>query len=374
MAEPTDTGDLRLADLKWMRRALQLAREGEGHVEPNPMVGCVLTRDDELVGEGWHRKFGGPHAEIEALRDAKQAGRDPRGSTAYVTLEPCCHHGKTPPCSQALIDAGVARVVIAMRDPFPKVNGGGVAQLTAAGIEVEVGLCEQEAEQLNAPYLCRLQLQRPWVIAKWAMSLDGKIATRTGDSQWISGEASRREVHALRGRVDSILVGVGTALADNPLLTARPAGPRTACRVVCDGQLRLPLDYQLVQTAPEPPTLIACSEDADRGRGTALQQLGVEVWRGPNDREQRLRELLAELGRREFTNVMVEGGGQLLGALAAASLIDEAHVYVAPLLIGGADAPTPLGDPGAERLVDAARLEVVSREPFGDDIRIIARR
>src|SRR5215217_9762955 len=208
-----------------MRHALALAEKGRGFVEPNPMVGAVLLDSaGQLAGEGWHQKFGGPHAEVFALAEA---GDRARGGTLVVTLEPCCHHGKTPPCTDAVLKAGIARVVAAMADPFPKVAGGGLAILRGAGVDVSVGLCEVEAVALNAPYLKLLRTGRPWVHAKWAMTLDGKIATRTGDSKWISGEESRRRVHELRGRMDAIVVGRGTVVADDPLLTARPAGPRT---------------------------------------------------------------------------------------------------------------------------------------------------
>src|SRR5919197_3355884 len=212
------------SDLDWMSRALELAERGRGFVEPNPLVGAVVVRDGRVVGEGWHRRYGEAHAEVNALAAAGEAAR---GATLYVTLEPCCHHGKTPPCTDAVLRAGVRRVVAAMADPFPQVAGQGVAQLRAAGVEVEVGVCEREARELNAPYLTLLAEGRPYVHAKWAMSLDGKIATRGGDSRWISGPASREVVHRLRGRVDAILVGAGTVRADDPLLTARPLGPRT---------------------------------------------------------------------------------------------------------------------------------------------------
>src|SRR5262245_52454147 len=241
----------------WMRRALELAERGRGAVEPNPLVGAVLVRDGALVGEGWHQRYGGPHAEVHALAAAGPAAR---GATLHVTLEPCCHPGKTPPCTDAVLAAGVARVVAAMSDPFPRVAGGGLARLRAAGLEVEVGLCEAEACRLNAPYLKLLSRGRPWVHAKWAMTLDGKMATRTGDSKWIRGGGSRRLVHELRGRVDAVVVGLGTALADDPALTARPPGPRVATRVVLDGRGALPGDLQVVRTAPETPTLIATTE------------------------------------------------------------------------------------------------------------------
>src|SRR5436305_1406899 len=211
-----------MSDHTWMRRALELAERGRGFVEPNPLVGAVVVRDGSVVGEGWHRRYGEAHAEVNALA---QAGEAARGATLYVTLEPCCHVGKTPPCTDAVLAAGISRVVAAMADPFPKVAGGGIARLRAAGVAVAVGLGESEARRLNAPYLKLLATGRPYVHAKWAMTLDGKIATRTGDSRWISNEASRRVVHAMRGRMDAILVGIGTALVDDPSLTAPPPRP-----------------------------------------------------------------------------------------------------------------------------------------------------
>ncbi len=239
-------------DSYWMRRALAEATRGLGRVEPNPMVGAVVVRDGQLVGVGHHARFGGPHAEIEAL---VQAGNLARGATLYLTLEPCCHFGKTPPCTDAVLDAGVARVVAAMRDPFPRVAGGGLARLRAAGLVVEVGLGANAARRLNAPYLKRLATGLPYVTAKWAMTLDGKTATASGDSRWISGPRSRALVHELRGRMDAILVGIGTALADDPELTARPSGPRQPARVVLDGACRLPATSRLAQTGTRGPRL-----------------------------------------------------------------------------------------------------------------------
>src|SRR5579871_1062456 len=241
-----------MLDPLFMSRALELARRGQGFVEPNPMVGCVLATDEGVVGEGWHRRFGGAHAEVEALT---VAGSRARGATAYLTLEPCSHFGKTPPCAPALIEAGVRRVVVAMEDPFPEVAGKGLALLRSTGVDVEVGLMRDEAAWLNAPYLRRVVDRRPWIIAKWAMTLDGKIATRTGDSQWISGRPSREIVHQLRARVDAVIVGRGTAERDDPLLTARPADgnvARVATRIVVDGGAKLSSTSQLVQTARAP--------------------------------------------------------------------------------------------------------------------------
>ncbi len=353
-------------DRQVMLRALEFAARGRGYVEPNPLVGCVVVREGRIVGRGWHQRFGGPHAEVEALASAGDQGR---GAELYVTLEPCCHHGKTPPCTQAILQAGVTRVVAAMADPFPQVAGGGLAELAAAGVRVEVGCCEAEAKRLNAPYLMLLSQARPWVIAKWAMTLDGRIATRTGDSRWISSEASRAIVHQLRGRVDAILVGRGTAEADDPLLTARPAGPRTAVRIVADRRAKLASTSQLVRTAREAPVLVAAGPEASAEDIARLRSAGCEVFvcAGASDGE-RLQALLAEVGRRRFTNLLVEGGAGLLGAFFDARLIDEVQVFIAPKLIGGNAAPGPLGGLGWEQMSAAVELTELQVERVGPDL------
>ena len=247
-----------------MRRALELAERGQGSVEPNPAVGAVIVNDSgQILGEGWHQVFGGPHAEVYTLA---AAGHAARGATLFVTLEPCCHFGKTPPCSKALIAAGIRQVIVAMRDPAPHVDGGGIQELRDAGIDVEVGLLEREAMRLVAPFVQLTLNRRPWFHAKWAMTLDGKIASRTGQSQWITNEASRAVVHRLRGRMDAILVGIGTAIADDPLLTARPAGSRVATRIVIDSRLRIPPDSQLVRTVSQSPVLLITTPQASTQR------------------------------------------------------------------------------------------------------------
>jgi diaminohydroxyphosphoribosylaminopyrimidine deaminase/5-amino-6-(5-phosphoribosylamino)uracil reductase len=353
-------------DLWHMRRALELAVGGQGLVEPNPMVGCVVVEGAEVIGEGWHRRFGGPHAEIEALR---LAGRRAQGATMYVTLEPCCHEGKTPPCTRAVAEAGIGRLVVAQRDPFPQVAGGGLGELRSAGIDVELGLLEHEARQLNAPYLKLLETGRPWIIAKWAMTLDGKTATRTGSSRWISGDESRRIVHQLRGRVDAIVVGSATARLDDPLLTARPPGPRTALRVVMDTRASLSSESQLVQTAREVPVLVAVGPDAPDDDRRRLEDAGCEVFVcKAQDHSARLNELLDELGRRRATNVLVEGGGRLAGSLMDSGQIDEVHVFIAPKLIGGAEAPSPIGGTGLETMGDALALGRLEFQQSGDDL------
>ena len=354
-----------------MARALELARRGEGLVEPNPMVGCVITDDDEVIGEGWHRRFAFAHAEVEALA---AAGPRARGATAYVTLEPCCHFGKTPPCTQALIAAGIRRVVAALADPFPQISGRGFSELTAAGIEVEIGLMESEARRLNAPYLKRVATGRPWVIAKWAMTLDGKLATRSGDSRWISGPESREIVHQLRGRVDAILIGRGTAVADDPLLTARPPGPRTATRIVLDSRAALDASSQLVRTARDTPLLIATGPEATESDRARLAAAGCEVFVcDAADHRGRLSQLLDELGRRQMTNVLVEGGSHLLGSLFDAREIDEVHVFIAPKLCGGQAAPTPIAGEGVDRMADSLALDDLQIQHVGADLYLSGR-
>ena len=354
-----------------MARALQLAAQGQGAVEPNPLVGCIIAHGAEIVGEGWHRRYGGPHAEIEALRIASNRAQ---GATLYVTLEPCCHHGKTPPCTDAIIAAGIRRVVAAQRDPFAEVNGQGARTLEAAKITVEFGVGESEARRLNAPYLKLLTHQRAWVIGKWAMTLDGKLASRNGDSRWISNETSRRIVHELRGRVDAILVGSGTVRADDPLLTARPAGPRTALRVVLDSRGAIEPGSQLVKTARDVPVLIAVTDSVLANRRRALEQAGCELFvvSGVNELE-RIDSLLAELGRRRMTNILVEGGNRLLGAFFDAGAVDEAHVFIAPKLLGGSSALSPIGGQGSSKMSDSWRLESPQIRQLDGDVYVSGR-
>lgn len=349
-----------------MRRALEIAQFGVGLVEPNPAVGAVIVDDNlRLLGEGWHDRFGGPHAEVAAVLQAQGAAR---GATLYVTLEPCCHFGKkTPPCAQAVIAAGIKRVVIAMSDPHPKVAGQGIRKLREANIDVEVGMLEADAQRLTAPFCKLVERGLPYVHAKWAMTLDGRMASRTGASKWISNEVSRAVVHQLRGRMDAVVIGIGTALADNPLLTARPSGPRLATRVVLDSHARLPVDSQLVTTVGQAPVLVVVGVDAPAEQIAALQERGVEVFRpapspeGNRNGRPALVPLLQELGRRQMTNVLVEGGAEVLAAFFDAQLVDEVHVFIAPKLLGGDAAKSPLsgfGRPTPAPLPDVAPAEV----------------
>ena len=350
-----------------MLRAIALAGRGRGRVEPNPTVGCVVVRNGRVVGEGYHRRFGGPHAEVDALR---RLPGTPRGATLYVSLEPCCHQAKTPPCTDAIIRAGIARVVVGAGDPNPLVHGKGLRALRRAGITVGVGVCRSEAAECLAPFATRLRLQRPYVIAKWAQSLDGKLATRTGDAKWISGEASRREAHRLRARVDAILVGLGTVLADDPMLDARGVRVlRRALRVAIDTKLGIPLDCRLVATATDLPTLVLTSlASAKTPKARRLQERGVEVV-GCRTRAGRvaLSDGLRRLAAREVTNLMVEGGPTVLTALLEADLVDEAMVFTAPILIGGSSAPSAMRGKGAMTVSASIRPRAVQSRRCGDD-------
>ena len=356
-------------DATYMKRALTLAKRGEGRVEPNPMVGCVLVRDGGVVGEGWHRKFGQAHAEVEAIR---AAGHAARGASAFVTLEPCAHTGKTPPCVEALCEAGVARVAVAMVDPYEQVAGRGIERLRDAGIAVQVGLMEAEASRLNRPFIKRVTRKLPWAIAKWAQTLDGRIATRTGDSKWISGEQARQWVHRLRARVDAVMVGIGTVIADDPQLTARNVTVRRpAARVVIDPSLRIAMQSKLVQSANETPVLIACRPDAAAGREAAsLRSAGITIMPTPTiDHRLDLRAVMHALCEdHAATNVLIEGGGRLIGEAIAQGVVDEAAVFVAPKLLGDDDAVGAVTGWSFERIAEARVLSLESTRRVGDDV------
>lgn len=351
----------------YMQRALALAAQGKGRVSPNPMVGAILAKEGSIVGEGFHPHAGGDHAEVVALQ---AAGRAARGAVLYITLEPCCHYGKTPPCTEALIEAGITRVAVATLDPNPLVAGKGVRRLREAGIAVEMGPLGQEAVRLNEAYFKYIQTRRPFVILKAALSLDGKLATRTGDSRWITGERARRRVHQLRNEVDAVLTGIGTVVKDDPLLTTRldTPGVRDPLRVIVDSRARLPLSAQLLKTSSRPP-LVAVGPDAPQNRCDVLKKAGAEVVVIPRgDGGLSLPDLMAILGRREVTSVMIEGGGRLSTSALQAGIVDKVILMIAPMLIGGTTAPTLLQGEGVEKLSEAFRLQEVKVEPLGDDL------
>ncbi|HEX9465496.1 MAG TPA: bifunctional diaminohydroxyphosphoribosylaminopyrimidine deaminase/5-amino-6-(5-phosphoribosylamino)uracil reductase RibD [Alphaproteobacteria bacterium] len=350
-----------------MRAALQLARRNLGAVWPNPAVGCVLVRAGAVVGRGWTQRGGRPHAETVALA---LAGAAAAGATAYVTLEPCSHHGQTPPCANALIAAKVARVVAAVEDPDPRVSGGGFAALRQAGIALETGVLAEEAAELNAGFFLRVREGRPLVTLKAATTLDGRIATHAGESKWITGEAARHRAHVLRTQHDAVLVGVGTALADDPQLTARLPGlaARSPVRILLDPRLRLPLTAQLIQTANKVPTWIACYADSDRSRRDVLTDCGVElIDLKPSGDRPDMQEMLQALAARGITRVLVEGGGRVAGALLGDGLVDRLVWFRAGSIIGG-DGTAVAAAFGVDRLAAAPRFKRLSVEPCGDDL------
>ena len=351
----------------YMARALELAWDAVGRTSPNPPVGAVVVRDGRVSGEGSTQPAGEAHAEVVALR---QAGNLARGSTMYVTLEPCSHYGRTPPCTDAIIAAGVTEVHASMIDPNPLVGGSGVERLRKAGVAVQLWEGRSNAEELAAPHAKFTTTSRPLVTAKFAMSLDGKIATRTGDSKWITSVEARSYVHELRARSDAIMAGIGTVIADNPQLTARrPDGtpfPHQPLRVIVDSNGRLPLDSSLLQQAGS--TLVVMANDLQNVRAD-LESAGAEVLMATGgDGRVDLGALLDELGRREITSVFVEGGGTLLGSIFDRRMADRVVAFVAPVIIGGEAAPSPVGGEGTERMADILRLTDVGIETFGDDV------
>lgn len=365
-----------------MAVAIQASKNGQGAVEPNPMVGCVIVADDQVIGLGWHEKYGGPHAEINAIASVKAELKDKiAGATAYVSLEPCSHQGKTGPCCDAFIAAKIGRVVVAVVDPNPQVAGQGIKKMQAAGIEVVTGVLAERAEVVLAPYLKlkRTRTGLPWVIAKWAMTIDGRIATASGDSQWISNEKSRKRVHDLRRRVDAVMVGIGTALADDPMLNPRPMGNRVVTRVVVDSAVRIPLDSKLVKTANEFPTLIAVDGEQAKSQAdkiAGLKAAGCQVWQSDSgqDQDERLLELLKHLASNGVTNLMVEGGGQILGALNDLAQIDEIHLFTGAKLLGGQNARSPVAGTGPSLMNAATQLQLQQVERIDDDVYSIYRR
>ena len=369
-ANPPSAQDL---DVRSMRAALALARRGLGTVWPNPAVGCVLVKQGRVVGRGWTQPGGRPHGETEALR---RAGEDARGATAYVSLEPCCHWGQTPPCVDTLIAAGVRRVVVPLEDPDPRVAGGGLHRLKAAGLDVETGLCAAEAAEVNAGFFSRLRLGRPLVTLKLGTTLDGRIATASGESQWITGPPARERAHALRAVHDAIMVGTGTALADDPQLTCRLPGlaHRSPVRVVIDRHLRMPPTMQLVASAREVPTWVLTSLSADPLRRQALADGDVTLIEieGDSNADIDLATALATLGERGITRLLVEGGGRLAAALVRARLVDRLVWVHAPLLIGNDGVPA-IADLGLEVLADAPHFERLSAEVVGDDVLTVFR-
>ncbi len=373
MTVVTDTDRLHLA------RAIELAGRGVGAVKPNPVVGAVIARDGEVLGEGWHERFGSAHAEVNAIEACGMA--DLAGATLYVSLEPCCHEGKTPPCTEAIVQAGIARVVVGSDDPTEKAAGRGLGILRDEGVEVVVadGELATRARLLNQAFRKHARTGRPWVLFKSAMTLDGKVATRAGDSQWISGEASRELAHQWRASVDAVVVGIGTALADDPQLTARPEG-NPACpseqprRVVFDALARLPSDSRLLAAAAEIPLTVVVSRAAARADTDALEAAGADVLVATGENEPaRVRSALDQLGQLGVASLLLEGGPHLAGAFLDAGEIDEIRLFLAPLLFGGRTARDPLEGEGVERIDDAVRALTFDCARVGEDLLVSAR-
>jgi diaminohydroxyphosphoribosylaminopyrimidine deaminase / 5-amino-6-(5-phosphoribosylamino)uracil reductase len=360
-----------------LRRALELAEGGRGRVSPNPLVGAVLVRDGEVIGEGFHAELGGLHAERAALEDCRARGSTPQGSALYVTLEPCAHTGRQPPCTEAILEAEIARVVYASEDPTEKASGRGPGMLRDGGVDVELagGPEAGAARLLNQPFRKRARTGRPLVTYKAAMSLDGRVASPTGDSRWISSVESRELVHRWRAECDAVAVGIGTALADDPLLTARVEGAaRQPARVVFDSTARLPLDSALVNSIDEAPLFVVCAPEAASARRDALEDAGAEVIVAPGRTPRaRLEAALDELGRREIQDLFVEGGPTFAGSLFDADAIDEIRFFIAPVLVGAAGARAALEGEGAVRIADGVRPLNTSFEQVGEDMLVRAR-
>jgi diaminohydroxyphosphoribosylaminopyrimidine deaminase/5-amino-6-(5-phosphoribosylamino)uracil reductase len=362
-------------DRRHLARAIEIAEHGRGRVSPNPLVGAVIVRDGTVLAEGFHREYGAQHAEVEAIRAA--GDEDLTGATMYVSLEPCCHHGKTPPCTDAIRAAGINRVVVGSDDPSEHASGRGLGILRDDGVEVEVaeGELATRARLLNQPFRKRARTGRPWVLFKSAMTLDGKVATRAGDSKWISGEASRHRAHHWRAECDAVVVGIGTALADDPQLTARIEGVhRQPRRVVFDALARLPLDSQLVRDARETPLTVVVSRAARRRSSDALETHGVDVLVAPGANEPaRVLSALDQLGAAGIGSILLEGGPHLAGAFLDAGEIDEIRLFLAPIVLGGKTARDPLEGEGVDVIAGAVRALTLDCERVGEDLLVSAR-
>lgn len=359
-------------DERYMRRALALAEYGAGGVNPNPLVGAVLVKDGRVAGEGWHEKCGGLHAERNALKNRTESVC---GATMYVTLEPCCHYGRTPPCTEAILQHKIARVVVGCLDPNEKVAGQGVEILRAHGVAVDTGVLEAECRRQNEVFMHYITTKRPFVVLKYAMTLDGKIAAHTGDSRWVSGPESRAHTHEMRNRLSAIMVGIGTVLADDPMLSCRMGikySPlrvgRDPIRVVCDSHLRIPLDSTLVRTARAIPLIVA-HVDGSREKEEALRAAGADVWRcAARDGRVDLCGLMARLGGAQIDSVLLEGGGALHWAALEAGVVQKVQAYIAPKLIGGAGAKSPVGGAGFAKMADALALRDTKLTQLGSDL------
>ena len=363
---------------EFMRHAIELAKKGDGFTNPNPMVGAVIVRDGQVIGQGYHRRYGGLHAERDALASlshnnaAGSPAGEADGATIYVTLEPCCHHGKQPPCTEAIIESGISRVVIGSRDPNPLVAGKGVQILRDAGIEVIEDCLRDECDAVNPVFFKYITTKKPYVVLKYAMTMDGKIATRTGASKWITGEESRMEVQRLRHRYMAIMAGIGTVLADDPMLNVRVEGLKSPVRVICDSGLRIPMDSNIVKTAKEYRTIVAyCEQNKLREKPGMLNDAGITTIPTPSDNGHvDLGYLMEYLGQQGIDSVLAEGGGTLNDSLIRAGLADRIEVFIAPKVFGGADAKSPVEGIGTVAVDDAARFSLMDIRRHGEDIQL----
>lgn len=360
---------------EYMKRALLLAENGIGRVNPNPLVGAVLVREGRIIGEGWHQAYGQAHAEVNAVNNAESKGETVKGATVYVNLEPCCHYGKTPPCTELLIRKQVERVVIGVLDPNPLVAGKGAQMLREAGIEVTAGILEEECRKLNEVFCYFIKHRRPYIVLKAAMSLDGKIAAPSGESKWITEEAARKDVQLLRNRYSAIMTGVETVIKDDPELTCRLEGGRNPIRIILDSSLRIPLDKRVLTDQQNNRTVIACTEGASSEKSSKLEALGTKVLpcRSRNGRID-LEDLTAKLGALSVDSVLLEGGATVNDSAFSQGIVDKLIIYIAPKIIGGEKSKTVVGGHGIETLDQAYPLEIESMERVGEDLRVIAYR
>ncbi|MBQ8147811.1 MAG: bifunctional diaminohydroxyphosphoribosylaminopyrimidine deaminase/5-amino-6-(5-phosphoribosylamino)uracil reductase RibD [Lachnospiraceae bacterium] len=356
-----------MSNQRYMRRAIELATLAAGKTNPNPMVGAVVVKNDKIIGEGYHQYIGGLHAERNALANCTES---PEGATIYVTLEPCCHYGKTPPCTEAIIENKLAKVVIGSRDPNPKVAGKGAKLLREAGIEVEENFLREECDTLNPVFFHYIQNKMPYVALKYAMTADGKIAVNSGESQWITGEVARNHVHQLRNYYKGILVGIGTVLQDNPLLTCRLPEGRNPVRIVCDSHLRIPIDCQLCNSTNQAPVIVACIDDP-QGKQATLEAKGVQVLfvkeaNGTID----ITDLLTKLGQQDIDGILVEGGGRINAAFVKEKQVHHVYAYVGAQIFGGVNEYTPVSGAGIETVAESLKLTNPKVQTFGTDVLI----
>ncbi|EOD00968.1 bifunctional diaminohydroxyphosphoribosylaminopyrimidine deaminase/5-amino-6-(5-phosphoribosylamino)uracil reductase RibD [Caldisalinibacter kiritimatiensis] len=357
-------------DIKYMNRAIELAKLGAGYTNPNPLVGAVIVKNNKIIGEGYHKIYGGPHAEVEAIRNSTE---DLIGSTMYVTLEPCSHYGKTPPCVNAIVEKGISKVVIGMKDPNPLVAGKGIEILEANGIEVITGVLEEEVKKLNEIFIKYITTKEPFCIMKTAMTIDGKIATKNGDSKWITNEKSREYVHELRHRVSAIMVGIGTVLKDNPLLTTRTNEEKgkDALRVIVDTSCRIPLDARVLNLKSNAKTLIATTEKADKEKIKALKDKGAEILFIPVKKGKvDLKYLVSKLGEMSIDSILLEGGSTLNSSALNEKIVDKVITFIAPKIVGGKEAKTPVDGEGIGFVKDAIILKHIEVSKFDEDVMI----